>query len=354
MLDILKILFCIPFLIYACYSDIKTRRVSNNVWLIMLIGNVFFIIYDVSKYGLPYLYDFSKYNLPYLPGLIISFGLIFLFLQFYERISNLIHFRMMGGADEKLLLVLSIIFPIYPTFQVFGNIFPLTLSLNFFAFSVLGDAVVVAMIIPIGFAVYNLTKMNLDNPLYIFLGYKTKISELNNKLVWIIQDFEKMNGKIKSHYIRSGIEINGEYLFDWNKIPGIDNERFIEFLKDNLGIDWAKSAIIKKIDERTIKVSNEKKSLSLKLNSEKTKVNLKIDDNKTYEFYIKAENDELGVYNEYILPKLKNFLEKGLIKDEIWVTPKLPFMIPLTFGFLIGVFYGDLIFEITKNLLLHK
>jgi preflagellin peptidase FlaK len=55
MLDILKILFCTPFLLYACYSDLKKRRVTNDVWLIMLAGSIFFILYDTSKYGLSYL-----------------------------------------------------------------------------------------------------------------------------------------------------------------------------------------------------------------------------------------------------------------------------------------------------------
>jgi preflagellin peptidase FlaK len=55
MLDILKLLFCMPFLLYACYSDIKKRRVTNDVWLIMLAGSIFFILYDTSKYGISYI-----------------------------------------------------------------------------------------------------------------------------------------------------------------------------------------------------------------------------------------------------------------------------------------------------------
>ncbi|MCZ7393487.1 MAG: prepilin peptidase [Candidatus Methanoperedens sp.] len=250
MIDILKILFCIPFLIYSCYSDIKTRRVSDYVWYIMLAGGAFFILDAISNYGVLYL-----------SRLLISAVLMYIFLEIYSRISNFFNIRMMGGADAKLLLVLSIIFPVYPTI---GNVFPLIVPLNLFAFSVLGDAVTVAMIIPIGFAIYNLTKVGLsiDKPAYIFVGYKTKISKLANKRVWIIQDFEEVNGRIKSNYKRGGIEI----------------------------------------DEKAI-------------------------------------------------AKLNNLLKKGLIKDEVWVTPKLPFMIPLTLGFFIAISYGDLIFELIRYLI---
>lgn len=220
----------------------------------MLVGGVFFIPYDSSKYGLAY----------YLLRLFISFGAVYIFLEIYSRVSNLFHIREMGGADMKLLLVLSIIFPFYPTFQAVDHVFPLIVPLNLFVFSVLGDAVMVANLIPIGFAIYNVTKMGLhiDNSVYIFVGYKTKISELSNKRVWIIQDFEEVNGKIRSYYKRGGIEI------------------------DDIAIS-----------------------------------------------------------------KLKKLLKKGLIKDEVWVTPKLPFMIPLTLGFFIAISYGDLIFELIRYLI---
>ncbi len=252
MLDILKIIFCIPFLLYSCYSDIKTRRVTNYVWYIMLAGGVFFILNDFSKDGIAYLLR-----------LFISVGLTFVFFFLYSLINSTLHIREIGGADIKLLIVLSILFPVYPTFQAGGHVFPQNMPLNFFVFSVLGDAVTVAIMIPIGLAVRNLMKMglNIDKLTYIFLGYKTRISELANKHVWILQDFELVNGKVKTIYRRSGLET----------------------------------------DDKTIN-------------------------------------------------KFKDLLEKGLINDEIWVTPKLPFMIPLTLGFFVAVFYGDLIFELTKYL----
>jgi preflagellin peptidase FlaK len=48
-----------------------------------------------------------------------------------------------------------------------------------------------------------------------------------------------------------------------------------------------------------------------------------------------------------------NASEKGLIKDDVWVTPGLPFMIPITLGFFVAAFYGDLITELTKYILFH-
>ena len=87
------------------------------------------------------------------------------------------------------------------------------------------------------------------------------------------------------------------YLFSWDEIPGNDDERIIEYLKDELKIEWAKTENIGKIDNgKTIIVSNKENSLSLKLNDEKTKVNLKIDDGRVDEFTVKKENGKLNLY----------------------------------------------------------
>jgi preflagellin peptidase FlaK len=102
----------------------------------------------------------------------------------------------------------------------------------------------------------------VDNPAYIFIGYKTKISKLAGKHIRLVQAFEVADGRVQSSFKWGGVEIN----------------------------------------EKTI--------------------------------------------NE-----LKNLEELGLIKDEVWVTPGLPFMISITLGFFMAAFYGDLMFVLIKFLL---
>ena len=56
---------------------------------------------------------------------------------------------------------------------------------------------------------------------------------------------------------------NFEYLFNWDEVPGNDNVRFIEFLKQEFGISWVENATIEKIDNsREIRVTAEKNYLS--------------------------------------------------------------------------------------------
>jgi len=252
MLDILKILFCTPFLLYSCYSDIKTRRVSNKLWLAMLALGSVFVVYDIWNYGFPYLV-----------WIIISTGLTFVFVYILFQLG------VFGGADAKSLIVLSIIFPVYPDFIIFNSGFPihdpLPLFRDFFAFGIFENAVLLTIVVPLGLAFYNLSKMgfHIEKPLYAFIGYKTKISELSQKRhIKLIEGFEIINNKFRFYFKRGGVELDEEVIIE-----------------------------------------------------------------------------------------LKNASKKGLIKDDVWVTPGLPFMIPITLGFLVAAFYGDLIAELTKYLL---
>ncbi|MCX6673568.1 MAG: hypothetical protein NTY37_07300 [Methanothrix sp.] len=89
-------------------------------------------------------------------------------------------------------------------------------------------------------------------------------------------------------------------LFRWNEIPGNDNGILIEFLTQKFGIDWIKTENIEKIgSSKTIKVSNEKNSLSLKLNDKNLEVILEIDDGRTDRFIAKMENNVLNIYLDF-------------------------------------------------------
>lgn len=253
MLDILKIIFITPFLLYSCYSDIMTRRVKNKLWVIMIISGSFFIIYDIAAGGISYLFM-----------MLISTGFIFIFVYI------LFQFGVFGGADAKSLIVLSLFFPSYPEITIAGYEFPLHQPLpffnNFFAFGIFENAVLLTIVVPLGLAAYNVLKMGLhiDKPLYAFIGYKSRISDLSDKRhIRMIEGFEKENDTVRFFFRRKGMEID-----------------------------------------------------------------------------------------EKVMTELRDMSKKGII-NEIWVTPGLPFMIPITLGFYATIFYGDLITELTKYMIFY-
>ena len=125
VIELLKILSCVPFLFYACYSDIKTRTVDNKVWLWMLYLLSIFLIYDMSKLN----FDVVLYSIV---SIIITFIIV-------EPIR---YFGGFGGADAKALLVLSAMFYEYPIlrYPFYTPLFDLP-NIRLFTFIILVNAV---------------------------------------------------------------------------------------------------------------------------------------------------------------------------------------------------------------------
>ena len=88
------------------------------------------------------------------------------------------------------------------------------------------------------------------------------------------------------------------YLFNWNSVPGDDNEKLIGFLRDDFDIDWAEnSKISKSRDGMTISISKDEYSAEIMIDEKKKKAILKISDDITHELKVKKENDKLNIYN---------------------------------------------------------
>lgn len=252
MIEILKILFSMPFLLYSCYSDLKSRRVSNKVWKCMLTSGSGFVIYQIFTDGLSYLISLLSSG-------ILVFTIVYILFQFGA----------FGGGDAKGLIVLSILFPSYPVFGFSGKIYPLlgVPPIGFFTFTVLGNALLLTTLVPLGMFGYNLLHFSpemVKNPLYMFIGYRTEISSLKfKKHLGLLERFElDESGSLNKTFARTGLD------FDADRKP-----------------------------------------------------------------------------------ELEEYLKKGLIEKEIWVTPGLPFMLSITVGFITAVVFGDLIFYTIMNLI---
>lgn len=161
-----------------------------------------------------------------------------------------------------------------------------------------------------------------------------------------IEIVSKATGLSRNTIVRGEQELEDieklpQFMFCWENNLENDNERFLEFLQKNFGIDWIKTAKTEKIDDgKTLRIFTEKNFISLKLNNDKTKLIVKIDDSRTYEFKIEAENGKLNIYISQnsirkvgggrkraidIHPEIKDELSK-LIEPVTRGDPVLPLM----------------------------
>jgi len=229
ILSLSRLIIGLIILGYASYTDIKTRKASNKLWIIMIIFGCFFIIIQYYIIG----YD----NLFYLLFIPIMIG--FMFVLFQLRI-------IFGGADAKAIMAISVLTPLEPSIMSL----PIINSILPFSWVIFSNSLILFLLLPLGLFIYNLLKKNIRFP-YCFLGYILSIKTAKKKFVWPLEKI--INGKRKFSYIPKDLNAKDE----WDK-----------------------------------------------------------------------------------------FLDYGI--NEIWVTPKIPFMIPLMAGFISSFILGDILLFLTN------
>ena len=141
MLLTIQLIFTLLCLLYASYTDLKTREVSNTIWLLMLAITPLFAIYTFYHHD-----GFLLYALSLTVTFILSY---FLFM-----------YNLIGGADTKALICISAVLTTAP----------------FYALTVLASAVVLALIVPIGLFITNVRNLGwyetYANRRLVLIGYK--------------------------------------------------------------------------------------------------------------------------------------------------------------------------------------
>ncbi|MCK4734326.1 MAG: hypothetical protein KAT65_17865, partial [Methanophagales archaeon] len=102
---------------------------------------------------------------------------------------------------------------------------------------------------------------------------------------------------------------------------GNDSERLLLFLLDDLDIDWAENAEIRKSDDgKIICIFKDENSAEIMIDEEKEKATLKIGDGKIIDLKVKKENGKLSLYDDTkkkILEELMIMLKKKAETKEL-------------------------------------
>jgi preflagellin peptidase FlaK len=189
LLDIIRLVVGTTILLYASYTDLKTRKASNMLWVIMgITGAVLLLIqYFTIGFGDKILY------LIFIP---IMMGLMYVFFQ-----MRLIF----GGADAKAIMSLAILLPLEPAildFPLFkGSPMP-------FSWVIFSNSVVLFLLIPLSLLLYNIIRRNAKFP-YCLLGYKMSLEKAREKFVWPLERI--VDGKRKFFYMPKEFDAEEEF-----------------------------------------------------------------------------------------------------------------------------------------------
>lgn len=201
--DFFSVVFCTLILIYACYSDIKTRSVTNRLWGLMIVVGCFLAVYNCFRFGIPFLLSFTL-------SVLFTFCLTYLFFRL----------RLFGGADAKCLIAISVLIPVRPDFALVYS----QLLLFPFAITTLLNAAIISLCVPLGLFVYNILTLSREelkgNLGSAFIGYKSRIEALSEKAdkhTRLVHLYEEAESDLKRVFVFGGVEIDTEVVEELKK-----------------------------------------------------------------------------------------------------------------------------------------
>ena len=229
-LDWIRFLAGLSMLCYGSWTDLKTRRVPNQVWIvfggfasllllfelsqenwsysvwalvfatIVLFYNAFIDEYVLDKNQnrfwqaaqllaiLSALYfllsvdsnEFANEEYRLVDIMSISILMILMYVWFYFGPT-------IGGADVKAIMTIGLLTPF--TFSLGDTSLTAFETRGFpYPFVVFMNSLLLYLLIPIGLALYNIIKGNIEKPYFqIFFGTKMNISQARKSFVWPMQ-----------------------------------------------------------------------------------------------------------------------------------------------------------------------
>jgi preflagellin peptidase FlaK len=182
-LDLIRISIAFVALIYCSYSDLKRRKVTNKLWLPLVVIGIALAVVE-------YIENFNIYDIAWF---LISFLIVFFTAYIIFSIGAF------GGADAKSFITMALLFSLEPLMAISPStgilavnppigMFPMTI----FPLTVLINSILITILIPISILVYNLLTLpkeeRSEKPSYLFMCLKKKKEEIDEVKMKIMED----------------------------------------------------------------------------------------------------------------------------------------------------------------------
>lgn len=312
--DSLRVVAAVATFSYASYTDIKERRVRNKVWIPVAVVSLALLGYDLFTGSVSVL----------APKMIINIG-------FLSALAFVIYkLQIFYGADFKALVVISVLFPLQPvlgqfplystpTVVTFNDVmsastlpealgaFNLFLTTSVFGFTLISNIALCSVFYLVWNAAYNIRngRFRLRSPLRSFTARKVDTGRLQSIHGQVIQPTTESNPVLR------GVE------FLKHGLRGLQTDFFEDYL------NWHTNTAEKTPSD----ISNLNR---IRLES-------------FLEWSEKWEASDTE--------KDKAELERIIDNNHVWVTPGVPFLVPITLGLLLSLVGGNAVYAITALLL---
>jgi len=294
--DLLRLLV-VPALGWAAICDLQTRRVTNDLWPpFVVLGAVLLLWEGLLALGTPNGFQWFVVQ--------VAFSLLFIVPLAYA----FWYVGGFGGADARALMVLAVLLPTYPQYEVAGHALPAVQTvLGVFSMTVLTNAVLIGLTYPVFLGVRNALAGEFSY--VMFVGRRLPVGRLTDTHGSLLE--------AESGFTRSGLDLDALRMYlrwrgvslgdlredaalrDPDTLPAESNDPTDGAVAtDGSGDPWGAAAFLEDIDSSAYGT---------------TPAQLR---------------EGLNVVTE---------------QDDVWVTPGVPFIVPLFVGLLVALTGGDIL-----------
>lgn len=345
--DVLRLL-AVPAFAWAAWRDVRTRRVPNRLWPPLLALGAVLLAWELARTS-PFTGYFDRLFL-------IQVGISLLFVAplgyaFWR-------FGAFGGADAKALITLAVLYPTYPVYFLPLAWLPalpaMETTLGVFSLTVLTNAVIVGAVAPLALAVRNAAAGRVSPAMFV-----ARVVDVGDLPSTYGRLFETREG-----FTRAGLDLDalrmylrwrGTSLAALRAAPGRhrDPGRIGEtnppgdgrvVASDRAGVAGTDDEVVD-ADEDVADADGEVVDASEEADSAVEPETVDVADDvadpwAAERFLAEIEGDAYGTAPA----TLREGLETVVERDAVWVSPGLPFIVPLFVGLVLALTYGDLLF----------
>lgn len=329
-------LLAVPLFGWAALRDVRTRRVPNWIWLLLGGLGAFLLVVDLVRWY-PFTGPLERLRLTQ-----VAVSLLFVapLGYLFWRLGGF------GGADAKALMALAVLYPTYPTFFPPRWLVELGVPavlpaeptvLGVFSLTILTNTVVVGASYPLALAVRNAAAGEVG--LQMFLARVVparRLPVVHGRL------FETREG-----FTRAGLDVDALRMYlRWR---GLSLAELLENPSryrppDSVGemhdpTDGAVDAV-PRTDGGTNPPDEESESADATRRSTESDARPATDEWAAERFLDDIDGSAYGTDPE----TLREGLETVVEREDVWVSPGLPFIVPMFVGLLVALTYGDLLF----------
>lgn len=308
IITIIQVLLLLVVFIYASIRDIKTRRVDRRVWYIPIGAGIVSLLYNSYIAT-----DIYSVLVPFTINLITISLLAF----------SLYYFRLYHAADYKAFISIAVLLPTNPdilsklplynypsvidytqlttvSFEIFQTVF-IFIMMESFAMTVMINAAVIAAVYPL----WNIG-MNIKNgsfaytkPLLSLTAQKIPIADLQHRFGHVLTPSNSDNKLIAGYNVLTkGLHgLSAEFIRDYHS--------------------WYADSYNPTAEISDLKVS-----------------------------YLDEFLEESELYYSDDIKSDKEELQSIIEANSIWMTPGIPFILPMTISIVLSVVFGNLLFAL--------